>query len=657
MEAFQSKFEYQPLMGSGAIRLIELQPSEDPASTLECTLLHTTLRELDEELIYHYCALSYVWGDSENTRPIEVNGKVFHVTCNLASALRHLRHAVRPRFLWADAICINQINNKERSAQVSQMGEVYRSAQHTIIWLGEATQETEKVFHLLRQVIKLTRAEGRLRSLDKHYSSGYSSSEDTSHLTPPTKINALLEKLGTGIEVLLDLPWFTRVWIYQELVFSPDAWLQCGDTRARWEDVSNIINIIPYSGSGSESYERFLAMDKAKRGFSRGLSSLTRPRALFDVLIARRGLGVFDPRDMVFAHLGIVANSRQDQDSFMRKKWKLLKADYAKNTSELYRNVATYLSGNIEIFELLSHVEAASGERLPNTPSWAPNWMDKPFPLPYTKLEERINFLRRTYEKRRHTTLEDRLNENMGSLLLKTIPPSYTIWLSPLVVSFLGFQMGSIIGITEIIFQYNEHWNFDEVPDEYEAQVAFYKPIRDRWWKTFAPLVEQEEKFDTLFWVAFRKFILLKDKCLSDTAHLTNDDILIHLFLNEAQSHGSLLSEIFHGRRLAMISGHRYAVVPGTARIGDVACFFLEKTTIPFILRPVSQPQGSGELEKPILDTFRPRNPSITLVTNHYDFVGECAMENFIFESFDSRWFASGRSEDHPGMLELFILH
>lgn len=68
---------------------------------------------LDENPVYE--ALSYVWGDPQDTVPIELNGHVFQATTNLRSALRRLRSASRTRTIWIDAICINQKDVKERT--------------------------------------------------------------------------------------------------------------------------------------------------------------------------------------------------------------------------------------------------------------------------------------------------------------------------------------------------------------------------------------------------------------------------------------------------------------------------------------------------------------------------------------------------------------
>jgi hypothetical protein len=77
-----------------------------------------------------YVALSYVWGEPNKTREVFVNGKSVQVTENLESALRILRDKLPMRLgvrLWADALCINQKDLKERNAQVQMMGDIYKA--------------------------------------------------------------------------------------------------------------------------------------------------------------------------------------------------------------------------------------------------------------------------------------------------------------------------------------------------------------------------------------------------------------------------------------------------------------------------------------------------------------------------------------------------
>jgi hypothetical protein len=67
------------------------------------------------------------------------------------------------RILWANAICINQSDTKERNHQVGQMSSVYRQACEAIIWiwLGPETNLGKKTFRFLSEYRNLTTVNGR----------------------------------------------------------------------------------------------------------------------------------------------------------------------------------------------------------------------------------------------------------------------------------------------------------------------------------------------------------------------------------------------------------------------------------------------------------------------------------------------------------------
>lgn len=46
-------------------------------------------------------------------------------------------------YTWADSICINQEDFKERNVQVAMMGDIYASASGTLLWLGSNTTDLE----------------------------------------------------------------------------------------------------------------------------------------------------------------------------------------------------------------------------------------------------------------------------------------------------------------------------------------------------------------------------------------------------------------------------------------------------------------------------------------------------------------------------------
>ena len=94
----QSSITYSPLSSeTKQIRTLTLRAGEanDP---LRCSL---HLVSLEKQPLYE--ALSYTWGDTTYTIPIEVDGVQFNATENLAQALRHIREADRELTLWVDS--------------------------------------------------------------------------------------------------------------------------------------------------------------------------------------------------------------------------------------------------------------------------------------------------------------------------------------------------------------------------------------------------------------------------------------------------------------------------------------------------------------------------------------------------------------------------
>ncbi|KAK4108811.1 HET-domain-containing protein, partial [Canariomyces notabilis] len=134
-----TNFCYTPLPPDGrTIRRLSILPSADFSSTIRITPQEISL---DNDQLPH--ALSYVWGDGTDTVAIEPRAdshsacfQVLHVTRNCEQALRHVRHATETRYLWVDAICIDQQNLAEKGQQVGLMAEIYRKARGVIAWLG-----------------------------------------------------------------------------------------------------------------------------------------------------------------------------------------------------------------------------------------------------------------------------------------------------------------------------------------------------------------------------------------------------------------------------------------------------------------------------------------------------------------------------------------
>jgi hypothetical protein len=137
-----SSFKYQKELDPGQFRLLRLfKGDQEP---VQCELFESKLASSER-----YAAVSYTWGNEYTPCDIEINGIKIAVTENVYLALRDVRLQGRDRFLWIDALCINQRNEKEKSSQVQQMSSIYSNAERVIIWLGEATYKTDYFMHYL----------------------------------------------------------------------------------------------------------------------------------------------------------------------------------------------------------------------------------------------------------------------------------------------------------------------------------------------------------------------------------------------------------------------------------------------------------------------------------------------------------------------------
>lgn len=136
-------YQYRPLESYTTIRVLVLQPSEDLYEPLNAQLVHVQ----SEDLLFghgspeYYEAVSYCWGEPTLSHVLLVNeDSKLDITSNADALLRHLRSSSKPRFLWIDAICLNQEDRDEKQIQVQLIGRIYAQAAKVRIWVGTATE-------------------------------------------------------------------------------------------------------------------------------------------------------------------------------------------------------------------------------------------------------------------------------------------------------------------------------------------------------------------------------------------------------------------------------------------------------------------------------------------------------------------------------------
>ena len=142
---------YTPLL-RWETRLLLLHPSEDETIlTADLVIASPTpdatgLGVSRGDCIVEYEALSYTWGPPDFPCSMVCNGLTFPITANLYEALIRLKTRESSRYLWIDAICINQFDATEKARQVGNLFAIFRRASKVTVWLGEATASTHMAF-------------------------------------------------------------------------------------------------------------------------------------------------------------------------------------------------------------------------------------------------------------------------------------------------------------------------------------------------------------------------------------------------------------------------------------------------------------------------------------------------------------------------------
>ncbi|KAF4446779.1 HET-domain-containing protein [Fusarium austroafricanum] len=223
---------YQKLPFPDSIRLLELTQRGSDHSTCGRLLLS---RLGDTPC---FAALSYVWGCASSNDPLfQVNGFELKIRQSLAYALDSLLSSGNKSLLWIDQICIDQENDLEREHQVKLMSKIFRQAQRVIFWLGPHEKDTKYAFDLLK-VLAVNATDSKIwneavQSLNR---AGFFS--HPSDLFNPAKVSFL------ALAGLLNRPWFSRVWIIQEVVLASKLEFLCGGSTIEGSILFEVVQMI-----------------------------------------------------------------------------------------------------------------------------------------------------------------------------------------------------------------------------------------------------------------------------------------------------------------------------------------------------------------------------------------------------------------------------
>lgn len=341
-------FIYEPLK-KWEIRLLVLQSATSSSSELRAELVCSSLLTKPK-----FEALSYTWGDTSARKRMTLCKRPFLVLENLSAALLSLRHIMKDRVLWVDALCINQQDLDERRQQVQQMRAIYEQAQQVIIWLGEPGDGGKAGMKRLNYWSTWT-----IHTWKRNRELGHPIRRDfSSSIGVQTTANLMLEQEYGEISEILDRPWWRRVWIIQEAVLAKQAVLRCGTDEVSWErirkrtqklnpfDVVNDKDAAPiYMFPDAE----LSVLNEMRSSWRAGTFAMT----LYELLFKDRRFLCTDPRDRVYSFLGLAIDSGSIG----------ITPDYSITTSELYEKLALALINSHEHLLILNLKRAYHDDR------------------------------------------------------------------------------------------------------------------------------------------------------------------------------------------------------------------------------------------------------------------------------------------------------
>jgi hypothetical protein len=373
------RYKYRPLPGIDYIRTLTLLPG-DKDTVPRCHISAVPFDQIEDT----YEALSYCWGDPNNKVDIICNERRLAVTTNLYDALQAFRNEQKPRVLWADAMCINQTDNVEKSYQVRSMDRIYKKARAVPVWLGKDNEEiADDCFKLVRETVE--QLAPQLEYLEKYGITGVNW-----YLSPAVMIcedGVRWAKMKT----LIDLPWFSRVWVVQEVALAKTCSLRWGNHEL---DIADLVELCCWSetrpdiktkagdwGSGMlmNLFDAFYATygnsntwttSKRLLRYQMELGRANIDKICLSGLLRSSGtINATDPRDHIYAFLGHPLASTSSG--------LIIEPDYRKPLVNVYTDAAfSLLQHPREGPWILTSVAHATSHDVKGQvfPSWVPRW-------------------------------------------------------------------------------------------------------------------------------------------------------------------------------------------------------------------------------------------------------------------------------------------
>jgi len=380
-----SQYKHGWISGDKQVRLLRIIPNKDPQAKLA-----VELEAFDLDKLPPYSALSYTWGKAiqeENeaevghgaAKPsayiINIRNEDLEVNENLHDVLIQFR-GENLGFLWADSICIDQMNAAERAAQVQLMGDIYSLAERVIVWLGKDKIYLESLLWTQNTWYPL------IISLQGHESQNQTEEYDLRRLLN-LSVDEWARRWHEHRQFYSRRRWFSQTWIAQEFILARDVAMYCGDTELDWELMAEVVQLGKFAGGMTYLQQNhYYSLKTMRNNFYLGPDAM---REEYTALI-----GVKSEAELWYGALAMLTHLFRSQKSTLAhdklfgilgyaKKWVSpplgleIEVDYEKCVEVVFREWATATIAALPDLFLLSLVEDMSARRLDKLPRWCPD--------------------------------------------------------------------------------------------------------------------------------------------------------------------------------------------------------------------------------------------------------------------------------------------
>ncbi|WAO93335.1 HET-domain-containing protein [Fusarium falciforme] len=352
----------------------QYEPLEDPRINIRLLTvfgddfkapLRSRLEEISLDDRPTYLALSYVWGRPTTKRNLQINDRIFKIQPTVFDALRRFRAEFGAFSIWIDAICINQDDLDERSAQVTVMRRIYESAKMVLVYLGE-TEKGRELKHLFDSVMKFLPRSGECRD----------SKIDWNSLNKYGLPDVLSSRWHQLVQ-FFSHPWFLRVWTFQESLVARRSTFVQGDCSINQVDlfalVHQMVNVHGLHHYVDRTPRMQLSPMHSAAQRCNAIAMAQSPIAVNLlpqfwirqplIMLLRENIGAkaTDFRDHIFALLGVSKEAEEPS----------LQPDYKESVDDTYKRVGKYMAENGFLPLLL---QCTPNNNPPDWPSWIPRW-------------------------------------------------------------------------------------------------------------------------------------------------------------------------------------------------------------------------------------------------------------------------------------------